>query len=82
MGKPFSDEGGSPHSSWRFKHLAEENMNTQSNSTDCSIFACKAAESFGLGLKLRIRQRDLATVRDLMMVEMLQGECVPLRWPP
>ena len=35
-----------------------------------------------MGLNLRIYQRDLATVIDLMMVEMLQGECVPLRWPP
>ena len=46
------------------------------------LYMCKAAESFGLGLPLRIYQGDIPAVRRIMMLELHRGQFVQLQWPP
>ena len=67
---------------WTFQHLRELNNNTQPNAVDCGVYMCNAAESFGLGIPLRISQGDIPAVRRIMLLELHRGQCVQLQWPP
>ena len=66
---------------WCFKEIRESRECLQQGGVDCGVFICKAAESLGLGIPIRVSQWDIPYVRKRMMVELFRQEAISIRWP-
>ena len=66
---------------WSFRHIRETRGCRQQGSIDCGVYVCKAAESLGLGIPVRISQTDIGYVRKRMIVEFMMQKATDIRWP-